>query len=687
MTENHRTSADTRPAAPVAAIHPIAQPFHGDMRTDPYAWMAERDSPALLAHLAAEDAYLRSVMASARVSPGTLLAEIRARTPAPGQPVPVPCGGYLYHTRVPAGRPRPVHCRRPASGEGEEVLLDENALAESVTMAGVTVLSVSPDHRHLLFGIDALGDGRSTLFVKDLATGALLPEAIPDAAAEVAWSDESTFFCLRLDRDNRPFQVLRHRLGTRSRDDRVMHAEEDPAFRLSLRRSESGRFLFLTAHGRSCSDAWWLPCAATHVGFARLVPRVPGVEVFPTHQGRHVYLLTNEDAPNSRLVRAPVAAAGSGPWETVLAHRPDVRLLHVQAFARHLAVHEREAGVPHLRVIDTATGDAHRIGFAEPFYALHPGDNRRYDSAVLRFGYDSVAMPPRVYDYDMDERIMHLRDATPVPGHDPSRYATVRLEVRAPDGTGIPLSLAYRRDWRSSGDNPLVLCAGGTDGHGAETGFSAARLSLLDRGVIVAVAHLAAGPMRGGGASADGWHRAGRRIHKPQAVRDLIASAEHLVALGLTGPARLGLLGQGDGGSLVAAAMNARPDLFAAVVADRPFVDPIGRLSDLARPGVAAEWEEWGNPCEPAEYAIMKSYAPYDTVRPVDYPHVLLVADDGEDGGDVVKLAAKLRAAATGRRPVLLHPRGGEDRLREQALVIAFLLDRLLPPSRPAAPT
>jgi oligopeptidase B len=656
-------------------------------------------------HLVAEYAYSDAVMARARVTPNTLYGEFRARLPEAEQQVPVASGDYLYYSRFVPDQAHPVHCRRLAPDGPEEILLDENALTAAAIMSSVTVLAVSPNHQLLLFGVDIDGDERCTLFVKDLKTGSLLPDSIPDAASEVAWKDDRTFYYLHLDDANRPFEAHRFQLPVEATvdstgqnpvaqdlmaQDLMVYEEHDPAFHLSLRRSESGRYLFLLAQSLQCSEAWYLACDAAGTAFAPLFRRVPGVEVFPTHQGDHFYLLTNEDAPNFRLVRTP---AGGQPasWESVVPHRPEIRLRHVEAFARHLVIHEREAGVPHLQIIDTTIinngqDSSHRIAFPEPFYTLHLGDNRQYDSAVLRFGYDSFITPFQVYDYHMDDRILWTRHASMVPGHDPQRYSTVRMNVTTPDGAEIPVSIVHRRDLPRRNSHPLLLYVYGSYGHSIDAEFSAMRLSLLDRGVVFAVAHV-----RGGGERGPAWHLAGCRRDKPRAIEDLIACAEHLIGLGLTRPDRLGLMGQSAGGLLVTAAMNARPDLFAAVVADVPFVDPIGTLADPEQPYTALDREEWGNPLDPEDFAVLKTYAPYDNVQAADYPNVLLTAgwhDVHVGYWEPAKLAARLRMTTACNSLVLLRPRmftghdGSADRyaeLREWAFMYAFVLEYLRP--------
>lgn len=657
-------------------------------RDDPQGWMEDPHSPDMVAHLSDERARADAALDGARVRPDTLYREMRARLPETEQQVPTPWGPYLYYARYAAGLAHPLHVRRPKDGGPEQLLLDENALEDVRPGTSVVALSVSPDHHHLLFALDS-GDERCTLHVKNLSSGRLLPESIADAAAEVAWTDGGAFLYLRLDAANRPATAHRHRLGTEVAGDATVFREADPAFHLSLRRGESGRFVFLTAQSLQTTEVWCLPCQDGATAPLPVSPRVPGREVYATDRGDHLYLLTNEDAPNFKLVRRPLpdAAPGTagGVEETVVPHQPAVRLRHVQAFARHLVLHQRVAGVPQIRIL--GEDGPHTVAMPEAFHALHPGDNRDYASAVLRFGYDSFTTPYRVYDYDMDRRALTLREATAVPGYDPALYATARLSVPAGDGASIPVSLVFRR---GNGDpdrpKPLVLYAYGAYGHSVDTEFSAARLSLLDRGIVFAVAHV-----RGGGELGKAWHMAGCRRNKPRAVADLIACAEYLIGLRLTAADRLGLMGQSAGGLIVTAAMNKRPDLFAAVVGDVPFVDPIATLSDSDLPYTALDREEWGNPENPGDLAVLKSYAPCDTVRRAAYPAVLLTAglhDVRVDCREPVKLAGRLRAATTSGRPVLLRPRldaghegplGRYDELREWAFMHAFLIDTLCP--------
>jgi len=661
---------------PAAPVIPADQWLHGRLRTDPYAWLQERRSPAVLRHIAAENAYADSVLSSLRVPPAFIAAEAASRLPRSASQVPVPHGDYLYYLEAPEGSAGLLHCRQHRTSGKVEVMLDEAELARRIPGASVAAVAVSPDHRRLLFSVDGCGNERHAIHLKELESGRLFPALAAGAAADVAWGDDRTLYHIELDAANRPWRLYRHRLGGEGSE--LLYEETDPAFHLSLRRSESGAWLFLASSSLEVTEIRAFPAGAGGTPIL-LVPREGGGRAYVTHWRGAFVILTDMGGSAFRLYTAPEAAPWLTSWRRLLPDRSAVELRHVQAFRDHLVIHERIEGVPQIAVL-AAEGALHRIDFPDAVRVLHLGDNREFDGAILRFGYDSPATPYRVYDYDLDRRSLNLLHQDRIVGFRPSDYKVERLHAVSEDGTRIPVTLVGRRVGAGLAERPVVLAVYGSYGASLEPEFSPLRVSLLDRGISFAFAHV-----RGGGELGPDWHKAGQRRRKGKSVADLIACAEHLAGLGFR---RIGLMGQSAGGLLAAAAVNERPGLFAALVADVPFADPIGTLADDSLPFTAMDRGEWGDPRDEQDYAVLSGLAPYDNVRAAAYPPTLITAgwhDPRVGYWEPAKLAARLRSSTTGEAEILLRVRmedghstaGRDGELMEWAVIHAFLLDRL----------
>ena len=660
--------------------------YHGERVIDPYAWLRDRGDPAVRAHVDRENSYTETRLAHTCVSRQQLYEEMLDRVDLNRSVVPVRHGCFEYYSRDEEDKSYPIHCRRRLDPEGpEEVILDENNLAEGKAYFSLEFLSISPDHKRCIFGIDTTGDERPLLFVRELVDDQSTVTPVPGVVAGVAWANDSqTFFSIRLDERDRPFQLIRHRLAQGSVSEEGVFEERDEAFRLRLNRTESGQFLILTSWAHDTTELHYLDANEPTAPLRLLHQRQTGVEAYATHHDQDFYILTNEDAPAKKIIMASIADPITSNKRVFLDIRADVEIGQMHAFAKHFVVCERREGLSQLRIIDLGTGQDHLVALPEPVYTIYQEDNREFDAAIFRFGYGSLTTPYTVYVYDMASRRLDLRQQWTVKGYDPATYRSERILVSTADGVRVPLSLVYRDGLRRDGSHPALIYGYGAYGYCLEPEFSSLRLSLLDRGFVYAIAHV-----RGGGELGQDWHAQGKGHFKHNSFNDFIACAEHLVREGYASPERLAIMGESAGGLLAAAVVNKRPDLFKAVVVDNPFVDVINTLADETLPFTISEWKEWGNPLEPADYAYLRSYSPYENVAKQVYPSVLILCsfnDPRVPYWEGLKWAARIREMSTREPGILVKVRsdgghqGVSDRFEEVsewALMYAFLIDSL----------
>lgn len=673
---------------PVAARRPLVRELHGDRFTDDYAWLRDRErrDPDVLAYLDAENAYFDHAMAHALPLREKLFEEIKGRIKETDQSAPVLWDDWWYYDRTVEGLQYRIECRKPRSLDApEEVLLDLNDLALGHEQFRLGAFSLSPDHALLAYSTDTTGAEEFTLAIKDLRTGELLPDRIAPIEYTCAWApDGRTLYYTRFDEARRPHQLWRHALGSDQADDVLVLEEPDKAFYVHAVVTKSRRFL-LVRIGSAITDEWrFIDLAADPAGPPEvLVPRRHGIECRVTQRGDRFVITTNEDAKDFRVMEAPVADPRRENWTEILPHRPGVKIEYVEPFLSFLAIFERERGVERIRIQTEA--DHHYVGFPDPVFTIWPDWNPMEDAAVLRFGYSSLVIPPTEYDYDPVARTLTVVKRQEVlGGYDPGDYTSERIWARAPDGVEVPVSLVYRRDFPRDGTRPLWLYGYGSYGASSDPAFASTRLSLLDRGFAFAIAHI-----RGGGDLGEEWRDAGKLERKPNTFADFVACAEHLVAERYTSPERLVIRGGSAGGLLVGAVVNMRPDLFAAAVAEVPFVDVISTILDPTLLFSAMEWEEWGNPNDPEPYRWIRTYSPYENVEAKAYPHLLVTAglhDPRVNYWEPAKWVARLRALRTDDRRLFLWTRmvaghmgasGRYDRIRDDALVYAFVLDTL----------
>ena len=672
---------------PVARVERRVHTLHGETRVDDYFWLRDRNDPEVLKYLEAENRYTRAVMQHTETLQEQLYQEMRGRIKETDLSVPERVDDYFYYSRTEAGGQYPILCRRHGSLEGpEEILLDQNPLAATHAYFKIGVSEVSPDHRLLAYSVDTSGAEEFTLYIKDLTTGQLLPESIANTSLAVTWANDSrTLFYTLLDHARRPCRLYRHTVGSSPTTDALVYFEPDESFFLDINRTRSRRYLLLDIASHSTTEVRFLDADYPEAGFQVVQPREFGIEYSVEHHDERFFITTNDDAPNFRLVQAPVTAPSKANWSPVLPYRPDIKLDETDAFRSHLVVYERQAGLRQIRVMNLASGDEYLIPFPEPVYTLRAHENPEFDTALLRFTYTSLVTPSSVVEYDMAERTWTVRKQTEVRGgYDPTLYRSERVFATAPDGERVPVSLVYREPLELNGQRPLLLNGYGAYGLSYDPSFSSNTLSLLDRGFVVAIAHV-----RGGEEMGRPWYEGGKLLNKRSTFTDFIAAAEHLVTAGYTSSDRLVINGGSAGGLLMGAVTNLRPDLFRVVLADVPFVDVVNTMLDATLPLTVIEYDEWGNPNDRAAYEYIRSYSPYDNIEAKDYPHILVTAglnDPRVAYWEPAKWTARLRATKTNGNRLLLRTNMGAghggasgryDFLREIAFKYAFVLDLL----------
>ncbi|MFP4129485.1 MAG: S9 family peptidase [Halorhodospira sp.] len=688
--------SERAPQPPRAAEEPVVEERFGVRLTDPYAWLRDPDWRAAMLdpsrlqapireHLEAENAYAEAVLEPVRGLRRRLFEELRGRIKEDDASVPEPDGPYAYYARFREGGQHPVACRCPREREGEEeVLLDGDALAGGEAYFDLGDWAHSDDHRYLAYAVDTSGAEAYTIRFRDLASGADLPDRLEQARGDFVWAtDGRTLLYTTLDEAHRPRWVYRHRLGTDPAADGLVYEETDPGFFVDLDRTESRRFLLIEAHDHTTSEVYAAPAEDPAAGFRCLMPRERGVEYEAKDSGEEWLLLTNREAEDFRIVRAPLDCPEPARFREVVPHRPGVLIHDMHLFRDYLVRLESEDALPRIVIRRLADGAEHTVAFEEEAYALGIAGGLEYATTTLRFSYASLTTPEQVYDYDMATRARRLRKAQAIPsGHDPSAYVVRRIHATAPDGERVPISLLHRADQPPGPQTPLWLNGYGAYGISQPAAFSPHRLSLVDRGLAFAIAHVRGGMERG-----YRWYEAGKLERKPNTFSDYIACAEHLIDAGYTDRGRIVVHGGSAGGMLVGAVLNQRPELFGAAVADVPFVDVLNTMSDPTLPLTPPEWPEWGNPLEDAQaFRTILGYSPYENVRPQAYPPILVtagVSDPRVTYWEPAKWVARLRALKADDSPLLLKtnmsaghagPGGRLDFLEEVALRFAFVL-------------
>jgi len=685
--------ADESAAAPAPGGPPAARKLpkkteiHGRTMVDDYSWMREKASPEVVAHLKAENAYADEVMRPTAELQERLYQEMLGRIKQTDSNVPYRERGYLYNTRTEEGKQYPIFVRRRAGDEHApwEVTLDLNELAVGKSYTGIGAYSVSDDGNLLAYSVDHTGYRQYRLQIKDLRTGRLLPDDVGNVVTAFWAADNRTVFYVTEDAAKRPHRVWRHTVGEPKEKDALVYEEKDELYRAGAGRTRSGRYVIINAGSSTTTEVRYVPADSPAAEPKVIAPRREGHEYSADHQGDRFLVLTNDKGRNFRLVSAPASDPRPENWKELVAHRADVMLEDVDAFADFYVVSERDRGLQKLSVADARTGRSHHLAFPEPVYSASVGVNREYQTDRLRYTYQSFSTPASVYDYDVKARRSELLKRQPVlGGFDPSHYASERVYATAADGTKVPISLVYRKGLKRDGTSPLLLYGYGSYGISSNVTFNSNRLSLIGRGVVYAVAHI-----RGGGDLGKPWYDDGKLMKKMNTFTDFTAAAEHLVREKYTSPDRMAATGGSAGGLLMGAVSNLRPDLFRVILSYVPFVDVMNTMLDASLPLTIQEYLEWGNPNDEAAFRYMLTYSPYENITARQYPAMLVRAslnDSQVPYWEAAKYVARLRELKTDRNTVLLKTNMGAghggasgryDALRDVAYDYAFLLTQL----------
>jgi oligopeptidase B len=677
---------DAKTTPPIATIVPVELEKHGHVRTDNYFWLNERDNPQVIAYLKAENAYTDGVMAHTQDLQKGLFEEIKGRIKQTDETVPYKKDDYFYYTRFEDGKEYPIHCRKKETLEAPEVvMLDVNVMAEGHGFYSVGQFAVSSSQALLAYPVDAVGRRIYTIYIKDLSTGELLADVIPDVTDNMAWAEDNrTLFYTKQDPVTlRWHQVFRHAVGTDPAQDQLVFEETDDTFGCSVFKTRSKRYIMIASRQTLATEYRYLEAGDPAGEFTVFLPRERKHEYHVDHYRDSFYVRTNDQAENFRLVQTPVGATGKEYWQEVIPHRDNVLLEGFEIFRDHLVTLERQRGLNQIRIQPWSGEKEHCVHFDEPAYMAFPSDNHDIDTPLLRYTYTSLTTPKSVFDYNMVTRDKQmLKQDKVLGGFDGANYQTERLWATAEDGTEIPISTVYRRGTKQDGGNPTLLYGYGSYGISTDAAFSPERVSLLDRGFVFAIAHV-----RGGQELGRWWYEDGKLLKKKNTFTDFIACAEHLVKNQYTSPEKLFAMGGSAGGLLMGAVLNMRPDLFRGAVAAVPFVDVITTMLDESIPLTTSEYDEWGNPNDETYYDYILSYSPYDNVEAKAYPNVLVLTslhDSQVQYWEPAKWVAKLRASKTDQNRLLLRTKmqaghggvsGRYKRYEETAFTYAFLLD------------
>jgi oligopeptidase B len=682
-------AADTAaplPAPPVAKKVPKTTEVNGRTLVDNYFWLRDKKNPEVRAYLEAENAYTDAVMKPTEAFQKRLYDEMLSRIKETDVDVPYKKGDYFYYSRTEAGKQYQIRCRKKGSLDApEEVVLDVNELAKRQSFMALGVFAVSSDDNLLAYSTDSTGFRQYVLGVKDLRTGKVLPDHAEKVGSVVWANDNKTLFYTVEDAAKRQYRLYRHVVGTTGPDD-LVYEEKDERFDIEARKSLSKAYIFLISGSHTTTEVRYISADQPMADWKVMERRKQDVEYYPDHNGEFFYIRANDTGRNFRLVKAPVSDPRSQNWREVVGQRPSVMLEDITFFKNYYVRYERENGLPQISVIDLNSGQSKRIEFPEPAYDVSEYINREYDTAKFRFIYQSAITPESIFEYDMGNAKSVLLKQKEVPGgYDRTRYQVEQIYATAADGVRIPISVVHLKGTTLDGKGPLYLYGYGSYGDSIDLDFDSDLFSMVDRGVVAAVAHI-----RGGGEMGKAWHDDGRMMHKKNTFTDFIACAEYLVAQGYGSKDRLVIEGESAGGLLMGAVLNLRPDLFKAALVGVPFVDVMNTMLDESLPLTVTEFEEWGNPKEKPAFDYMITYSPYDNIEAKAYPNMLVKTSFNDSQvmyWEPAKYVAKMRALRTDHNVLVLKANlspaghggasGRYDRLKESAFDYAFLLTQM----------
>jgi oligopeptidase B len=677
---------------PFARKEPTVNSLHGHELKDDYAWLRDKESPEVIAFLEQENAYTHAVMKPTEALQARLYAEMVGHIKETDVSVPFRYRDYYYYSRTEQGAQYPIYCRKPGSLEAaEQVMLDMNQMATGENFLALGAVSVSDDGNLVAYTTDTTGFRQYTLHIKDLRTGEVLADTAERVGSVVWATDNRTiFYSVEDEETKRQFQLYRHTVGAPQAQDVLVYEETDERFNIGAGRTRDSKYIVLESASHTTSEERFLPADSPEAEWTLIEPRQENIEYYADHRNGLWYLRVNDTARTFRMVTALVSAPGRAHWQEIVAHRSDVMLEDVELFDSFAVLVERTNGLPQMRVTGfEAQGGfssaSRQIAFPEPTYSAHPHVNREFVTTKFRYAYQSLVSPSSVYEYDVATGESTLLKEQEVPGgFDRSLYRSERVFATAADGTAIPVSLVYRKDMKGEDTNPLYIYGYGSYGYSLPVGFNSNRLSLLDRGLVLAYAHI-----RGGGDMGKPWHDAGRLMQKMNTFTDFIAVTEYLTAHGYGDPKRVAMEGGSAGGLLMGAVANLRPDLYRAVLSHVPFVDVMNTMLDDTLPLTIGEYEEWGNPNEAEAFQYMLQYSPYDNLEKKAYPAMLVktsLNDSQVMYWEPAKYVARLRTLKTDDNLLLLETNmsaghggasGRYDYLKEIALDYAFLLQEL----------
>jgi oligopeptidase B len=680
-------TSSSLPASPVAKKAPKTTEINGRTLVDNYYWLRDKKNPEVKAYLEAENAYTDAVMKPTEGLQKKLYDEMLSRIKETDVEVPYKEGDYFYYSRTEAGKQYQIHCRKKGGMDApEEVLLDVNEMAKGQKFMSLGAYNVSDDGNLLAYTMDNTGFRQYTLAVKDLRTGKILPDHA-ERVGSVVWANDNQtiFYTVEDDTTKRQYQVYRHSVGT-SGSDKLAYEEKDEKFDVYAAKTRSKAYILLFSASHTTSEVRYIPAGEPAAEWKVMQPRKQDVEYYPDHNGNFFYIRVNDTGRNFRLVKAPVADPRSQNWQEVVPHRANIMLDDTDFFKNYYVLSERENGLPQIRVTDLHSGESRRIEFPEPAYASYGYTNREYDTSKFRYGYQSFITPRSVFEYDMASGKSTLLKQKEVPGgYDRSRYQVEQIYATASDGVKIPISVVHLKGAKLDGKGPLYLTGYGSYGIPYDIGFNSDLFSMIDRGIVAAVAHI-----RGGGEMGKAWHDDGRMMHKKNTFTDFVASAEYLLAQGYGSKDRLAIEGRSAGGLLMGAVLNMRPDLFHAALVGVPFVDVMNTMLDETLPLTVGEFEEWGNPKEKPAFDYMMTYSPYDNIEAKKYPNMLVRTSFNDSQvmyWEPTKYVAKMRAIRTDHNIMILKTNmdpaghggasGRYDRLHEKAFDYAYFLTQM----------
>jgi oligopeptidase B len=669
---------------PVAKPIPKEMKAFGDTRQDPYFYMRYREDPAVIDYVKAENAYTAEVMKPMEPLADKVYKEIIGRIKQTDMSVPSRFEGYYYYSRTEEGKQYSINARKKGSLEAaEEVMLDQNEMAKGLKFFSLGGTSVSPDQKLLAYSTDVTGYREYTLRVRDLASGKDLPDTV-EKIGNTVWAEDgkTIFYSKQQPKTKRSYQIWRHTLGTAASEDKLVYQEDDERFNIGVGKTLSKKYLVISISSGLTSEYRYMDSKTPEGTFKPLIPRKEGISYSMSHHSDQFYIRINDKGRDFRVVTAPVADPSEKNWKEVIPAQKGLYVQGMTLLANHAVYLLRINGLHTLRVVDLAKNESHDIKFDEQAYTLSFGGNAEFDTNLLRFSYSSMVTPASTYDYDMLTRTRTLlKQQEVLGGYDPANYVVERLMATSQDGTKVPVTVAYKKGFKKDGQAPMLLYGYGSYAIPMDPGFSATRLSLMDRGFAYAIAHI-----RGGTDMGYSWYEDGKLLKKKNSFRDFIASAEMLVAQKFTNPKKLTIEGASAGGLLVGVVANSRPDLFQAVIAGVPFVDVVSSLQDKTIPLSTTDADEFGDPEKQEFYEYMKSYSPYDNVVPAKYPNMYIFSsmnDSQVPYWEPVKWTAKLRVNQKGENKILLNMNmdaghggasGRYDRIKELAKSYAFAI-------------